>query len=72
LAKAYDEFWITAGALRLERSMYHLSVPSPRRPIQSVKRNHRSRVLRKREFKTTVKEQVCRAFRQVALGARPD
>jgi uncharacterized protein VirK/YbjX len=70
MAKAYDEFWITAGGLRLERSMYHLPVPSPHRPIQSVKRNHRSRVLRKREYKTAVMEQVCRAFREVALGAR--
>lgn len=69
MAKAYDEFWITAGGLRLERSMYHLSVPSPRKPIQSVKRNHRLRVLRKREFKTAVKEQVCSAFGEVALGA---
>jgi uncharacterized protein len=70
MAKAYDEFWLAAGGVRLERNMYHLPVPLPHKPIHSVKRNHRSRVLRKREYKTIVKEQVCRAFRDVALVAR--
>ena len=70
LVKAYDEFWITAGGLRLERNMYQLTVPLSRKPIQSIKRNHRSRARRKHEYKTVVKEQVCRAFRAVALGAR--
>ncbi len=68
--KAYDEFWLAAGGLRLERNMYHLPVPLPHKPIQSVKRNHRSRALRKREYKIIVREQVCRAFRDVALAAR--
>jgi len=69
MVKAYDEFWLAAGGLRLERNMYHLPVPSPHKPIQSIKRNHRSRALRKREYKIIVKEQVCRAFRDVALVA---
>src|SRR5882672_7655196 len=70
MVHAYDEFWLAAGGLRLERNMYHLPVPLPHKPIQSIKRNHRSRVLRKREYKIVVKEQVCRAFRDVALVAR--
>jgi uncharacterized protein len=67
MVKAYDEFWFAAGGLRLGRNMYHLPVPLPHKPIQSIKRNHRSRALRKREYKTIVKEQVCRAFGKVAL-----
>jgi uncharacterized protein VirK/YbjX len=70
LAKAYDEFWIAAGGVRLERNMYHLPVPSSHKPVQSIKRNHRSRVMRKREYKKLVKERVCIAFRAVALRAR--
>jgi uncharacterized protein len=70
MGRAYDEFWLAAGGLRLERNMYYLPVPLPHKPIQSVKRNHRSRALRKREYKLIVKEQVCRAFRDVALVAR--
>ena len=70
MIKAYDEFWIAAGGLRLGRSMYQLTVPSSHKPIQSIKRNHRSRVLRKREYKTVLKEQIRRAFRDVALGTR--
>ena len=66
--KAYDEFWLAVGGLRLERNMYHLSVPLPRKPLQLIKRNHRSRVLRKREFRKVVKETVCHAFRDVALA----
>jgi uncharacterized protein VirK/YbjX len=69
MARAYDEFWLAAGALRLERNMYHLPVPLPHKPIQSVKRNHRSRALRKREYKIIVKEKVSSAFRDFALVA---
>jgi uncharacterized protein len=69
MVKAYDEFWLAVGGFRLERNMYHLTVPLPRKPIQSIKRNHRSRVLRKREFRKGIKEAACRAFRDVALGA---
>jgi uncharacterized protein len=70
MAKAYDEFWAAAGGSRLQRNMYHLAVPLPRKPILSIKRNHRTRVLRKREYKKLVKEQVCSAFRDVALRPR--
>ena len=70
LAKAYDEFWTAAGGVRLERNMYHLPVPSSHRPVQSIKRNHRSRVMRKREYKKLVKQRVCVAFRTVALRNR--
>jgi uncharacterized protein VirK/YbjX len=67
--RAYDEFWLAAGGSRIERNMYHLPVPLPRKPLQFIKRNHRSRVLRRREFRKAVKEAVCQAFRDVALSA---
>jgi len=70
MVKAYDEFWLAAGGLRLERNMYHLPLPSPHKPIQSIKRNHRSRALRKREYRILVMEKVCHAFRDTALVAR--
>src|SRR5438093_2763053 len=34
MVKAYDEFWLAAGGLPLERNMYHLLVPSLHKPIQ--------------------------------------
>ena len=54
MVKAYEEFWMAAGGLKLARDMYHLPVPSFSKPIQSIKRNHRARTLRKREFKKLV------------------
>jgi hypothetical protein len=69
LFKPYDEFWIASGGVRLPRDMYHLAVPLPAKPIQTIKRNHRARVLHKRAFKKVVKGQVCSAFRELALRA---
>jgi uncharacterized protein VirK/YbjX len=69
--KAYDEFWLAAGGRKLPRDMYHLTVPLFSKPIKSVKRNHRSRTVRKREYKKVVTEQVCRAFRDLALNGNP-
>src|SRR5438477_702997 len=70
LVHAYDEFWMASGGLRLDRNMYYLAVPLPEKPIKTVKRNHRSRALRKRAFRKLVKEQVCREFSAVALRPR--
>jgi uncharacterized protein VirK/YbjX len=70
LVHGYDEFWLASGGLKLDRNMYHLAVPLPEKPIKTIKRNHRSRVLRKRAFKKLVKEQVCREFSALALHPR--
>jgi len=70
LIHAYDEFWLASGGVRLVRNMYHLGVSSQEKPIQAIKRNHRSRALRKRVFRTLVREQVCGAFSAVALRPR--
>lgn len=72
LVHSYDEFWIASGGIRLVRNMYHLRVPAQEKPIESIKRNHRSRALRKREFRKLVKEQVCRAFVAEALRTLDD
>ena len=69
LVHSYDEFWIASGGIRLVRNMYHLQVPALEKPIQSIKRNHRARALRKRDFRKLVKGKVCRAF--VAGALRP-
>jgi uncharacterized protein VirK/YbjX len=67
MVKAYDEFWLAAGGVESARDMYYPPVPSLFKPIESIKRNHRSRTLRKREYKKLVTEQVRRAFRDVAI-----
>jgi uncharacterized protein len=68
--KAYDEFWKAAGGEPIERQMYHLSVPLIGKPIRDVKRNHRSRALRKRRFKKALSDEVYKAFLDGAMGRR--
>ncbi len=70
LVHGYDEFWMASGGLKLDRNMYHLAVPLPEKSIKAIKRNHRSRALRKRAFRKLVREQVCREFSAVALPPR--
>src|SRR5256885_14604231 len=70
LVHGYDEFWVASGGLRLDRNMYHLHVPLPEKPIKTIKRNHRSRALRKRAFKKLVSDQVRREFSAIALRPR--
>jgi uncharacterized protein VirK/YbjX len=67
LVHGYNEFWVALGGSPLVRDMYCLTVPLLEKPIKTIKSNHRSRVLRKRAFKTRVREQVCDEFRTVAL-----
>jgi len=67
LVKAYDEFWEAAGGLPVARQMYRLAVPSQEKSILEVKREHRSRTLRKRRFKGAIKERVREAFRRAVL-----
>jgi uncharacterized protein len=68
--KAYDEFWKAVGGAPIERHMYHLSVPLTGKPIRAVKRDHRSRALRKRRIKKALADDVCKAFRDGAMGRR--
>ncbi len=67
LLKVYDEFWLAASGLRLDRNMFHLAVPTVLKPIQTIQRDHRRRALRKRQFRGLVTEQVFRACRNRAL-----
>lgn len=67
LIHGYDEFWTALGGSRLARGMFHLSVPLREKPIKIIKSNHRSRVLRKRAFKTRTREQICSEFRTIAF-----
>lgn len=46
----YDTFWEDLGGHRLPSDMYQLSVPFSFKPIEEVKRNYRSKTLKKRAF----------------------
>lgn len=66
---AYDEFWKTMGGEPMNSHMFHLPVPLPVKPLSAIKSKYRSRVIRKRQFKKEVAEQVRRVFQQGAVRA---
>jgi uncharacterized protein VirK/YbjX len=67
LVRVYDDFWLAASGHRLDRNMFHLAVPPVLKPIQTIRRDHRRRALRKRQFRGLVTEQVFSAYRNRAL-----
>lgn len=55
----YDAFWLELhGERSAHLNVYHLSIPAPERPLEEIKRAHRARNQRKREFKKELREQV--------------
>ncbi|AKD54310.1 DUF535 family protein [Spirosoma radiotolerans] len=62
----YDAFWDALGGQKQPCQLYTLSIPFPEKPITSIKANHRSRTLRKREYKHKVTQQV-RAHFEIQL-----
>ena len=55
----YDTFWLDhKGELNPHTDVFLLPVPPPERPLEEVKRNHRARTLRKRQFKESVREEI--------------
>jgi len=64
LVTAYDDFWIAFGGQKLDGDMYRLTVPLAEKPLQLIKRCHRSRVRRKRAFRRLVSETVRASFRE--------
>ena len=58
----FDAFWNSLGGEKQLNQLYNLPVPFPEKPISSIKANHRSRTLRKREFKNRLTEQVRNHF----------
>lgn len=54
----YDAFWDTLGGQKQPNLLYRLPIPFPEKPITAIKANHRSRTLRKREYKYNLTQQV--------------
>ena len=67
---AYDELWRSCGAESLDGWTYRLPVPFPEKPIETIKRDHRPRVRRKRAFKHSVAEHV--RFQFASRFLRPE
>ncbi len=66
-AMGYDDFWRSVGAEELAGGLFHLSATQEEKPLSLIKANHRSRVKRKRQFKTALAEAIALAFRQRCL-----
>ena len=60
----YDSFWDALGGQKQPSQLYNLSVPFPEKPMASIKANHRSRTLRKREYKHKITQQVRAHFEE--------
>jgi uncharacterized protein len=65
----YDDFWRAMGASSISHQMFHLPVPLPEKPLSLISSNHRSRTVRKRNFKHEVSAHVEMVFRAQALKA---
>jgi len=63
----YDAFWDALGGQKQPYQLYTLSIPFPEKPIASIKANHRSRTLRKREYKHKLTQQVRAHFEGLLL-----
>ena len=67
----YDAFWAQFGGQRTNDQLFLLTVPAPEKPLESLKSHHRTRTLRKRQYKLALRravEQTCRiSFSQPAL-----
>jgi uncharacterized protein VirK/YbjX len=63
----YNIFWEQFAGEPLASNLYWLPMPTPEKPLEQVKSNHRSRTLRKRQFKQAVREQAERSFQYTFL-----
>ena len=54
----FDAFWDALGGEKQPNQLYTLAIPFPEKPLTLIKANHRSRTLRKREYKHKVTQQV--------------
>ena len=65
----YDQFWRSMGGESINHHMFHIPVPLLEKNLSLIKSKHRSRVVRKRQFKHEVTDHVQRVFQQNAMGA---
>lgn len=54
----YSEFWRVLGGKETAGGIFQVPIPTPERPINQISSNHRSKTLRKRHFKQSVREAV--------------
>lgn len=66
----YDEFWLSAGACPIDGLGFYLPTLAEDKPLSSIKNNHRSRVKRKRQFKSELMEQISLAFERQCIAPR--
>jgi uncharacterized protein VirK/YbjX len=62
---AYDAFWRSLGATRASPDFFHIPLPLPEKPIELIKRNHRSRTRAKRLFRKQISERVHQSFQSM-------
>ena len=65
--RSYDFFWQENGGRKINDSVFYLSVPLSNKHVSEIKRNHRSRVKYKRQFKKEFTGQIGRNFVALCL-----
>jgi uncharacterized protein VirK/YbjX len=67
---AYDEFWISADARMIGELGYYLPTALEEKPLSEIKNNHRSRVKRKRLFRSELVKQISLTFDRQCVSPR--
>lgn len=63
----YDAFWQHFNGERTANNLFVLAVDAPEKPIEEVKAKHRSRTLRKRQYKRALRVATEQNFSQAFL-----
>jgi uncharacterized protein len=58
----YDEFWVAMGATKLGDHAYHMPIPTPRKPLESIGQHHRKRAAKRREYRDAAADQSGMTF----------
>lgn len=58
--RAYDDFMLSLGAVGSEDGFYVLQIPLREKPLKYIKREHRTRTVRKRRFRSLVSREARR------------
>jgi uncharacterized protein VirK/YbjX len=59
---SYDDFWVSAGASAINDLGYYLPTILEEKPLSAIKNNHRSRVKRKRQFRSALAKKISMVF----------
>ena len=58
--RAYDDFMLSLGAVGSERGFYVLQIPLREKPPKYIKREHRTRTVRKRRYRSLISKEARR------------